>query len=144
MLDADLKVDTFRASGAGGQHVNKTESAIRITHLPTGIVVECQDERSQHKNLAQAKSLLKARLLDMQRAEQAATQAATRKLQVGSGNRSERIRTYRFKDGLVVDHRINLTLHRLPEIIDGDLDDLVGALSREAHAEALSQLAERA
>jgi peptide chain release factor 1 len=144
LRDADLKVDTFRASGAGGQHVNKTDSAIRITHLPTGIVVECQDERSQHKNRARALSLLKARLLDMQRAEQAATQAATRKLQVGSGDRSQRIRTYNFPQGRVTDHRINLTLHQLPEIIDGDLDDLVGALSREAHAEALSQLAERA
>jgi peptide chain release factor 1 len=144
LRDADLKVDTFRASGAGGQHVNKTDSAIRITHLPTGIVVECQDERSQHKNRARALSLLKARLLDMQRAEQAATQAATRKLQVGSGDRSQRIRTYNFPQGRVTDHRINLTLHKLPEIIDGDLDDLVGALAREAHAEALSQLAERA
>jgi peptide chain release factor 1 len=144
LRDADLKVDTFRASGAGGQHVNKTDSAIRITHLPTGIVVECQDERSQHKNRARALSLLKARLLDMQRAEQAATQAATRKLQVGSGDRSQRIRTYNFPQGRVTDHRINLTLHQLPEIIDGDLDDLVGALAREAHVEALSQLAERA
>jgi peptide chain release factor 1 len=144
LRDADLKVDTFRASGAGGQHVNKTDSAIRITHLPTGIVVECQDERSQHKNRARALSLLKARLLDMQRTEQAATQAATRKLQVGSGDRSQRIRTYNFPQGRVTDHRINLTLHQLPEIIDGDLDARVGALSREAHAEALSQLAERA
>jgi peptide chain release factor 1 len=144
LRDADLKVDTFRASGAGGQHVNKTDSAIRITHLPTGIVVECQDERSQHKNRARALSLLKARLLDMQRAEQAATQAATRKLQVGSGDRSQRIRTYNFPQGRVTDHRINLTLHKLPEIIDGDLDDLIGALAREAHAEALGQLAERA
>ena len=144
LRDADLKVDTFRASGAGGQHVNKTDSAIRITHLPTGIVVECQDERSQHKNRARALSLLKARLLDMQRAEQAATQAATRKLQVGSGDRSQRIRTYNFPQGRVTDHRINLTLHKLPEIIGGDLDDLIGALAREAHAEALSQLAERA
>ena len=144
LRDADLKVDTFRASGAGGQHVNKTDSAIRITHLPTGIVVECQDERSQHKNRARALSLLKARLLDAQRSEQAAQQAATRKLQVGSGDRSQRIRTYNFPQGRVTDHRINLTLHKLPEIIDGDLDDLVGALAREAHAEALTQLAERA
>jgi len=144
LRDADLKVDTFRASGAGGQHVNKTDSAIRITHLPTGIVVECQDERSQHKNRARAMSLLKARLLDMQRAEQAATQAATRKLQVGSGDRSQRIRTYNFPQGRVTDHRINLTLHQLPEILDGDLGELVDALAREAHAEALTQLAERA
>ncbi|TAM96316.1 MAG: peptide chain release factor 1 [Rhodanobacteraceae bacterium] len=144
LRDADLKVDTFRASGAGGQHVNKTDSAIRITHLPTGIVVECQDERSQHKNRARALSLLKARLLDSQRAEQAATQAASRKLQVGSGDRSQRIRTYNFPQGRVTDHRINLTLYRLPEILDGDLDELTGALAREAHAEALGALAEQA
>ncbi|HET7611032.1 MAG TPA: peptide chain release factor 1, partial [Rhodanobacteraceae bacterium] len=140
--DADLKVDTFRASGAGGQHVNKTDSAIRITHLPTGIVVECQDERSQHKNRARALSLLKARLLDAQRSEQAAQQAATRKLQVGSGDRSQRIRTYNFPQGRVTDHRINLTLHQLPQILDGDLDALVGALARESHAEALAALGE--
>ena len=140
LRDADLKVDTFRASGAGGQHVNKTDSAIRITHLPTGIVVECQDERSQHKNRARAMSLLKARLLDSQRAEQAAKQAATRKLQVGSGDRSQRIRTYNFPQGRVTDHRINLTLHQLPQILDGDLDDLVGTLARESHAEALAAL----
>ena len=142
LRDADLKVDTYRASGAGGQHVNKTDLAIRITHLPSGIVVECQDERSQHKNRARAMSLLKARLLDSQRAEQAAKQAATRKLQVGSGDRSQRIRTYNFPQGRVTDHRINLTLHQLPQILEGDLDDLVGALAREAHAEALAQLAE--
>jgi peptide chain release factor 1 len=138
--DADLKVDTFRASGAGGQHVNKTDSAIRITHLPTGIVVECQDERSQHKNRARALSLLKARLLDAQRSEQAAQQAATRKLQVGSGDRSQRIRTYNFPQGRVTDHRINLTLHQLPQILDGDLDELVAALARESHAQALAAL----
>jgi peptide chain release factor 1 len=144
LRDADLKVDTFRASGAGGQHVNKTDSAIRITHLPTGIVVECQDERSQHKNRARALSLLKARLLDAQRAEQTAAQAANRKLQVGSGDRSQRIRTYNFPQGRVTDHRINLTLHQLPQILEGDLDALIGALMREAHAEALAQIAERA
>ncbi|HET7930229.1 MAG TPA: peptide chain release factor 1 [Rhodanobacteraceae bacterium] len=144
LRDADLKVDTFRASGAGGQHVNKTDSAIRITHLPTGLVVECQDERSQHKNRARALSLLKARLLDAQRNEQAAAQAATRKLQVGSGDRSQRIRTYNFPQGRVTDHRINLTLHQLPQILDGNLEELVGALMREAHAEALAALAERA
>jgi peptide chain release factor 1 len=138
--DADLMVDTFRASGAGGQHVNKTDSAIRITHLPTGIVVECQDERSQHKNRARALSLLKARLLDAQRSEQAAQQAATRKLQVGSGDRSQRIRTYNFPQGRVTDHRINLTLHQLPQILDGDLDELVAALARESHAQALAAL----
>ncbi len=144
LRDADLRVDTYRASGAGGQHVNKTDSAIRITHLPTGIVVECQDERSQHKNRARALSLLKARLLDAQRAAQAATQAASRKLQVGSGDRSQRIRTYNYPQGRVTDHRINLTLHQLPQILDGDLDDLVGALARESHAEALARLAEHA
>jgi peptide chain release factor 1 len=137
---ADLRIDTFRSSGAGGQHVNKTDSAIRITHLPTGIVVECQDERSQHKNRARALSLLKARLLDSQRAEQAAKQAATRKLQVGSGDRSQRIRTYNFPQGRITDHRINLTLHQLPQILDGDLDDLIGAIARESHAEALATL----
>ncbi len=140
LRDADLKVDTFRASGAGGQHVNKTDSAIRITHLPSGIVVECQDERSQHKNRARALSLLKARLLDAQRSEQTAQQAATRKLQVGSGDRSQRIRTYNFPQGRVTDHRINLTLHQLPQILEGDLDELVGALARESHAQALAAL----
>ncbi len=144
LRDADLRVDTYRSSGAGGQHVNKTDSAIRITHLPTGIVVECQDERSQHKNRARAMSLLKARLLDKQRSEQAATQAASRKLQVGSGDRSQRIRTYNFPQGRVTDHRINLTLYRLPEILDGDLDELTAALAREAHAEALAALAGQA
>ncbi|HEX7325752.1 MAG TPA: peptide chain release factor 1 [Rhodanobacteraceae bacterium] len=142
--DADLKVDTYRSSGAGGQHVNKTESAIRITHLPTGIVVECQDERSQHKNRARAMSLLKARLLDAEQSAQAASQAASRKLQVGSGDRSQRIRTYNFPQGRVTDHRINLTLYQLPQILDGDLDELVGALAREANAEALAALAEPA
>ncbi|MGH8214689.1 MAG: peptide chain release factor 1 [Rhodanobacteraceae bacterium] len=142
LRDADLKVDTFRASGAGGQHVNKTDSAIRITHLPSGIVVECQDERSQHKNRARALSLLKARLLDARRAEQSAKQAATRKLQVGSGDRSQRIRTYNFPQGRVTDHRINLTLHQLPQILDGDLEELVTALARESHAEALAMLGE--
>jgi peptide chain release factor 1 len=144
LRDADLRIDTYRASGAGGQHVNKTESAIRITHLPSGIVVECQDERSQHKNKARALSLLQARLLDAQRSEQAAAQAANRKLQVGSGDRSQRIRTYNYPQGRVTDHRINLTLHQLPSIIDGDLDELVGALARAANAEALAQLAEHA
>ncbi|HJU26577.1 MAG TPA: peptide chain release factor 1, partial [Rhodanobacteraceae bacterium] len=125
---ADLKIDTFRASGAGGQHVNKTDSAIRITHLPTGIVVECQEERSQHKNRARAMSLLKARLRDEAQARQTAEQAASRKLQVGSGDRSQRIRTYNFPQGRVTDHRINLTLYRLPEILEGDLDELIDAL----------------
>jgi peptide chain release factor 1 len=140
LKDADLKVDTFRASGAGGQHVNKTDSAIRITHLPSGIVVECQDERSQHKNRARALSLLKARLLDAERSKQHAAQAESRKLQVGSGDRSQRIRTYNFPQGRITDHRINLTLYRLPEIIAGDLDELVDALTHEDQADQLQQL----
>jgi len=137
---ADLRTDTFRASGAGGQHVNKTNSAIRITHLPSGIVVECQDERSQHKNRARALSLLKARLLDEAQSKQAATQAESRRLQVGSGDRSQRIRTYNFPQGRITDHRINLTLYRLPEIIAGDLDELVDALAREDQADQLQRL----
>jgi peptide chain release factor 1 len=142
LRDGDLKVDTFRASGAGGQHVNKTDSAIRITHLPTGIVVECQDERSQHKNRARALSLLKARLLDSQRAEQAAKQAATRKLQVGSGDRSQRIRTYNFPQGRVTDHRINLTLYKLADVMNGRLSDLIGPLQQEFQAEELARMTE--
>ncbi|WP_266184095.1 peptide chain release factor 1 [Dyella humicola] len=137
---ADLKTDTFRASGAGGQHVNKTDSAIRITHLPTGIVVECQDERSQHKNRARALSLLKARLLDDERSRQAAVQAESRRLQVGSGDRSQRIRTYNFPQGRITDHRINLTLYRLPEVLQGDLDELVDTLTREHQADELKAL----
>ena len=143
--DADLKVDTFRASGAGGQHVNKTDSAIRITHLPSGLVVECQDERSQHKNRARALSLLKARLLDEERAKQAATQAASRRLQVGSGDRSQRIRTYNFPQGRITDHRVEgLTLYALPQILEGDLDDLVERLTREHQADELKLLTEAA
>ncbi len=137
---ADLKTDTFRASGAGGQHVNKTDSAIRITHLPSGIVVECQDERSQHKNRARALSLLKARLLDDAQAKQSAAQAESRKLQVGSGDRSQRIRTYNYPQGRITDHRINLTLYRLPEIVAGDIDELVDALTREDQADQLKLL----
>jgi len=137
---ADLKVDTFRASGAGGQHVNKTDSAIRITHLPTGTVVECQDERSQHKNRARAMALLQARLLAAQRDKQTAAQAADRKLQVGSGDRSERIRTYNFPQGRVTDHRINLTLYKLEEVLQGNLDLLVDPLVQEHKAEQLSEL----
>ena len=137
---ADLKTDTFRASGAGGQHVNKTDSAIRITHLPSGIVVECQDERSQHKNRARALSLLKARLLNEQRAKQTAAQADSRRLQVGSGDRSEKIRTYNFPQNRVTDHRIGLTLHRLPEILDGDLDALLDPLAQEFQAEQMQAL----
>ncbi len=139
---ADLKTDTFRASGAGGQHVNKTDSAIRITHLPSGIVVECQDERSQHKNRARALSLLKARLLDDERSKQAAQQAESRRLQVGSGDRSQRIRTYNFPQGRITDHRINLTLYSLPAIIAGDLDPLVGPLTQEYQADQMKSLTE--
>lgn len=138
---ADLKIDTFRASGAGGQHVNKTDSAIRITHLPSGIVVECQDERSQHKNRARAMSLLKARLLDEAQSKQAAEQAQSRRLQVGTGDRSQRIRTYRYKDNLVTDHRIGLDLHNLPDVVEGHLDELFGALTREHQADELRSLA---
>jgi len=137
---ADLKTDTFRASGAGGQHVNKTDSALRITHLPTGIVVECQDERSQHKNRARALSLLRARLLDEQRAKQTAAQADSRRLQVGSGDRSEKIRTYNFPQNRVTDHRIGLTLHRLPEILNGDMDALLDPLAQEFQAEQMQAL----
>ncbi len=139
---ADLKTDTFRASGAGGQHVNKTDSAIRITHLPTGIVVECQDERSQHKNRARALSLLKARLLDEERSKQAAAQADSRRLQVGSGDRSQKIRTYNFPQNRITDHRINLTLHRLPETLAGDLDPLLDPLTQEYQADQMKLLTE--
>ncbi len=135
---SDLRIDTFRASGAGGQHVNKTDSAIRITHLPTGIVVECQDERSQHKNRSRALSLLKARLLAAERDKQATQQAEKRKLQVGSGDRSERIRTYNYPQGRVTEHRINLTLYKLDEVMNGRLDELIDALSREHQAEELA------
>jgi peptide chain release factor 1 len=135
----DLRVDTFRSSGAGGQHVNKTDSAIRITHLPSGIVVECQDERSQHKNRSRAMSLLKARLLANEREKQQSEQAQSRKLQVGSGDRSERIRTYNFPQGRVTDHRINLTLYKLDDVMKGGLDELIGALNQEHQAEELAQ-----
>jgi peptide chain release factor 1 len=139
---ADLRVDTFRASGAGGQHVNKTDSAIRLTHLPTGIVVECQDERSQHKNRARAMSLLQAKLLQMERDRQVAQQAATRKSLVGSGDRSERIRTYNFPQGRVTDHRINLTLYKLDEVLQGGLDPVIDPLVAEHQAEQLAALGE--
>ena len=138
---ADLKVDTFRASGAGGQHVNKTDSAVRITHLPTGIVVECQDDRSQHRNRAQAMSVLAARLHDAQVRERQTSEAATRKSLVGSGDRSERIRTYNFPQGRLTDHRINLTLYKLDAIIEGDLDELIDALTLEHQANQLAELA---
>ncbi len=138
----DLRIDTFRASGAGGQHVNKTDSAIRITHLPTGIVVECQDQRSQHKNKAQALSVLSARILEGQRQVQAKEQAETRKSLVGSGDRSERIRTYNFPQGRVTDHRINLTLYKLEEIVSGSLDQVIEPLINEYQAEQLSALSQ--
>lgn len=139
---ADLRVDTYRASGAGGQHVNKTDSAVRVTHLPSGIVVECQDERSQHKNRARAMSLLQARLLDTQVAEQEAEHAATRKLLVGSGDRSERIRTYNYPQGRVTDHRINLTLYKLDEIVAGGLEQIIEPLINEYQADQLAALSE--
>ena len=134
----ELKVDTFRSSGAGGQHVNVTDSAIRITHLPTGLVVECQDERSQHKNRLRAMSLLSARLLALKQREQQESEAATRKSLVGTGDRSERIRTYNFPQGRLTDHRINLTLYQLERILDGELDPLIGPLIEEHRAEQLA------
>jgi len=138
---AEMRIDTFRASGAGGQHINKTDSAIRITHLPTGIVVECQDDRSQHKNKARALSVLAARIKDKQIREQQQKTAATRKSLIGSGDRSERIRTYNFPQGRITDHRINLTLYKIASIMDGDLYELTNALSSEYQAEQLSELA---
>ncbi|MBS0424385.1 MAG: peptide chain release factor 1 [Proteobacteria bacterium] len=135
---AELRIDTFRASGAGGQHINKTDSAVRVTHLPTGIVVECQDGRSQHKNKAQALSVLAARIHDKQMRAHHAEQAATRKSLVGTGERSERIRTYNFPQGRVTDHRINLTLYKMDQIMDGDIDELCSALMAEHQAELLA------
>jgi len=139
---ADLKIDTFRASGAGGQHVNKTDSAIRITHLPSGIVVECQDERSQHKNKARAMALLKARMLDIEQQKQQSEQAESRRLQVGSGDRSERIRTYNFPQGRMTDHRVNLTLYKLDDIMTGSLDLVIDPLINEHQADQLAELGE--
>jgi len=139
---AELRIDTFRASGAGGQHINKTDSAVRVTHLPTNTVVECQDDRSQHKNRARALAILAARIKDNQVREQQAKTAAARKSLVGSGDRSERIRTYNFPQGRVTDHRINLTLYKIDRIMDGELDDLISALTTEHQAEQLAQLAE--
>ena len=137
---SDLRVDTFRASGAGGQHVNKTDSAIRLTHLPTGIVVECQDERSQHKNRARAMALLQARLLEQEQQRQQSEIAESRRVQVGSGDRSQRVRTYNFPQGRITDHRINLTLYKLDEILAGNLDLLVDPLLQEHQAELLAEL----
>jgi peptide chain release factor 1 len=139
---ADLRIDTFRASGAGGQHVNKTDSAIRLTHLPTGTVVECQDERSQHKNKARAMSLLQARIYDAEKQKQDIEQAAERKSLVGGGDRSERIRTYNFPQGRLTDHRINLTLYKLDEILSGSLGNVVEPLMHEYQAEQLANLAD--
>ncbi|MFC7515775.1 peptide chain release factor 1 [Herbaspirillum sp. GCM10030257] len=141
---ADIRIDTFRASGAGGQHINKTDSAIRITHFPTGIVVECQDDRSQHKNKASALKVLAARIKDVQLREQQAKEAATRKSLIGSGDRSERIRTYNFPQGRMTDHRINLTLYKLDFIMDGDLEELTNALIAEHQAELLAALGDEA
>ncbi|SEN71534.1 bacterial peptide chain release factor 1 (bRF-1) [Sphingomonas gellani] len=138
--DKDLRIDIYRSSGAGGQHVNTTDSAVRITHIPTGIVVIQQDERSQHKNRAKAMKVLRTRLYEAERERLANERAGTRRSMVGSGDRSERIRTYNFPQGRVTDHRINLTLHRLPEILEGSLDELVGALVAEDEAERLAQL----
>ncbi|HMM47143.1 MAG TPA: peptide chain release factor 1 [Thiobacillaceae bacterium] len=137
---ADLRIDTFRASGAGGQHVNKTDSAVRITHLPTGLVVECQDDRSQHKNRAQAMSVLAARLKDRQLQQQQAAEASTRRSLIGSGDRSDRIRTYNFPQGRITDHRINLTLYKIDAIMDGDLGELLDALATEHQADQLAAL----
>ena len=141
---AEIRIDTFRASGAGGQHVNKTDSAVRITHIPTGLVVECQDDRSQHRNRAQAMAVLASRLLDRERQERQKKEAATRKGLIGSGDRSERIRTYNFPQGRVTDHRINLTLYKIDAIMDGDLFELTRALAQEFQAEQLAALGEEA
>ena len=135
---SDLRIDLYRASGAGGQHVNKTESAVRITHIPTGVVVACQDEKSQHKNKARAMKVLKSRILDAMQAEQHAKMAADRKSQVGSGDRSERIRTYNFPQGRCTDHRVNLTLYKLEAIMQGDLDEIVDTLTTHAQAELMA------
>ena len=137
---ADIRIDTFRASGAGGQHINKTDSAVRITHLPTGLVVECQDDRSQHRNRAQAMAVLASRLLDRERRERQQKEASMRKSLIGSGDRSERIRTYNFPQGRVTDHRINLTLYKIDAIVDGELDELTTALAQEHQAEMLAAL----
>jgi peptide chain release factor 1 len=141
IASGDLRIDTYRASGAGGQHINKTDSAVRITHIPSGIVVECQDERSQHKNRARALSLLQAKLLAQAQAAQASEESASRRLQVGSGDRSERIRTYNFPQNRLTDHRINLTLYKLDEVIAGNLDQVIAPLIQEYQADLLAALA---
>jgi len=137
---ADLRIDTYRASGAGGQHVNKTDSAIRITHLPTGVVVECQDERSQHKNRARAMSLLQSRLLEQEQSRQESEVAQTRRLQVGSGDRSQRIRTYNYPQGRITDHRVNLTLYKLEDMMGGNLDMIIDPLIQEHQADLLAEI----
>lgn len=137
---ADLRIDTYRASGAGGQHINKTDSAVRITHIPTGIVAECQDDRSQHRNKAKALQVLSARIQEKERSERAAKDAALRKGLIGSGDRSDRIRTYNFPQGRLTDHRINLTLYKLQFIMEGDLDEVLGALKAAHEAEQLAEL----
>jgi len=137
---SELRIDTFRASGAGGQHINKTDSAVRVTHLPTGLVAECQDDRSQHRNKAKALAVLAARLRDRERSARAATEAATRKSLVGSGDRSDRIRTYNFPQGRLTDHRINLTLYRLLAVMEGDLDEVLNALQAAQVAQALEAM----
>jgi len=137
---ADLRIDTFRASGAGGQHINKTDSAVRITHLPTGLVVECQDDRSQHRNRASAMAVLATRLADAERRERQQKEASLRKSLIGSGDRSERIRTYNFPQGRVTDHRINLTLYKIDAIMDGDLYELTDSLIHEFQLEQLAEL----
>ena len=139
---SDLRIDTFRASGAGGQHINKTDSAIRVTHIPTGLVAECQDDRSQHRNKAKALAVLQARLQDRERSERQAKEAATRKALVGSGDRSDRIRTYNFPQGRLTDHRINLTLYKLDAVMQGELDEVTAALTAEHQAELLAHLAD--
>ncbi|AGH85343.1 peptide chain release factor 1 [Ralstonia pseudosolanacearum] len=141
---ADLRIDTFRASGAGGQHINKTDSAVRLTHLPTGLVVECQDDRSQHRNKDRAMQVLAARLKDRQEREAQAKEASARKSLIGSGDRSDRIRTYNFPQGRITDHRINLTLYKIDALMDGDLGELLGALAAEHQAEQLAALGEEA
>ena len=141
LQDKDLRIDTYRAQGAGGQHVNTTDSAVRITHLPTGIVVQQQDEKSQHKNRAKALKILRARIYDAEREAQASARAEDRRSQVGSGDRSERIRTYNFPQGRVSDHRINLTVHKLDRVLEGDaLDELVDALTAEDEAQKLGEV----
>jgi len=140
---SDLRIDTYRASGAGGQHINKTDSAVRITHIPTGMVVECQDERSQHKNKAKALSVLASRLVQQEQEKLAQEQADTRRNLLGSGDRSDKIRTYNYPQGRVTDHRINLTIYRLDEVMNGKIDDLIQPIITEYQADQLAALSEQ-